>query len=254
MKEVLEHEFWVWWGIMISAQLFGWKGNMWDREVSEGVREKVNFDKHMLEYRFKDIKKYMPYLWTNNQRKNSDPWWQFSKCVEEFNKNRKKNVVANLLKVLDEAMLAYRPQTTKNNNLPHVTHLKQKPKDLGTEFKVVADSITWIFIFLEIQRGKELMRNPNFTEFTNVLRFTSACTKIMAKRTRKEVETNNHTNNNNSNNDNNSSNLPKETWIGNSWFSSVPSAVAVFEYGHYIGVLKTSHAHYPKSFIKTKMK
>ena len=252
INEISEHEFWVWWGIVIAARSFGRKGNMWDRDEPEGCTKKVDLSEFMLEYRHGQIKRYIPYLWADNQRKGNDPWWQFSKAVDKFNENRKNNVLASFIKVMDESMSAYRPQTTKNGNLPHITFLKRKPENLGTEFKVTADAATGIFLFLEIQRGKHPMRDPNVVEYADVLKPTAACTKRMAKHTKREEVSVTESNRDDVNNVN-SNNLLKETWLGDSWFSSVPAAVGVAEYGHYIGVLKTAHARYPKTFIETTM-
>ena len=37
-------------------------------------------------------------------------------------------------------MSAFRPQTRKTGNLPHLSFIMRKPEDLGTEFKVTADT------------------------------------------------------------------------------------------------------------------
>ena len=53
------------------------------------------------------------------------------------------------------------------------------------ELKVIADATTGIFTLLEIQRGKDPKRNPNI--IADTLRPTAACTKRMAKHTKKKV-------------------------------------------------------------------
>ena len=77
------------------------------------------------------------------------------------------------MKLLDEIMSAFKPQTTKTGDLPHLTNIKRKPEPLGVEFKAVADSTTSITILLELQRGKEGMANAEFTDTCG--KATAAC-------------------------------------------------------------------------------
>ena len=72
-------------------------------------------------------------------------------------------------------MLAFKPRTTKLGMppLPHITFLLRKPKPLGTELKNVACSKTGIILFLEIQRGKEGMRQAKYSREHGG---TTACT------------------------------------------------------------------------------
>lgn len=243
VREITEQEFWIWWGIFTAARVHGRKGNLWDRYEPEGCDKTVDYSSDMVETRFKEIRKYIPFLWADNTKKNTDPWWQFSTAVDEFNRNRKDVVATGIMKVMDETMSAYRPQTSKNGNVPHISHIQRKPEDLGIEFKVTADVKTEIFLFMEIQRGKDAMNDPTFAEFTDTLKVTSACTKRMAKTTKRERS------------EEEDNNQPKkEIWLGDSWFSSVPAAIAVSEYGHYIGVVKTNHARYPRKWIEETMK
>jgi hypothetical protein len=40
VREISEREFWVWWGIVITARIEGRRGNMWDRTEPEGYGKK----------------------------------------------------------------------------------------------------------------------------------------------------------------------------------------------------------------------
>jgi hypothetical protein len=39
----------------------------------------------MGENRFKEYHKLIPSIWEDKDSKESDPWWNFSQAVEEFN-------------------------------------------------------------------------------------------------------------------------------------------------------------------------
>ena len=82
---------------------------------------------------------------------------------------------------MDESMSAYRPQTTKTGNLPHLSMVERKPEDLGTELKVTADTATGMCLYLEIQKGKVAMQD---VEFTNEFKATTACCVRQGKATR----------------------------------------------------------------------
>ena len=62
------------------------------------------------------------------------------------------------MKVGDEFMSEIRFQTTAKGNLPHLSYILRKTEPLETEFKTVACSVTWELIFIEVQRGREGMK------------------------------------------------------------------------------------------------
>lgn len=80
-----------------------------------------------------------------------------SKGIDDVNKTRQNKVLSGFLKVLEESISTYRPQTHKNSNRPHISFIMRKPEDLGTELKVVADTKSNILLYLEIQQGKSAM-------------------------------------------------------------------------------------------------
>ena len=48
--------------------------------------------------------------------------------------------------------------------------------------------------------------------------------------------------------------IPKQTFLGDSWFSNVQTATEMALRGHhYIGIVKTGHAHFPKHFLMHTM-
>jgi hypothetical protein len=112
----------------------------------------------MPKYRFEDIKAVFQFGFEKESLWNDDPWWQILGLVEGFNENQQSTVAAGKWKVLDESMSAWHPQKTKMGGLPHILFIMRKPEPLGTEFKVVACPQTGLFLYLEIQRGKEDMQ------------------------------------------------------------------------------------------------
>ena len=241
VKEVTEREFWIFWGVMLVARIEGKPGGqLWETKEPEGYGKKVDLGCFMKRHRFMDIKSYIPFLFADLSKKDCDPWWQFGSAVDEYNANRRKNIQASLTKVFDESMSAYRPRTTKFGNLPHLSMIARKPEPLGTEFKVTNSTKLGIGLYLEIQKGKELMANH---EFVSDMKKTSACCCRMAKGTLSSTDCQ----------------LEKgqrNTYLGDSWFASVETVVELrirFD-SNFIGIIKTNHARYPKKWIEETMK
>jgi len=230
VKEISQHEFWVFWGIVVAARACSKKGiNLWggSKHDEKGIEPIVDFGGDMKQYRHEQIRSYMSKLFEDPTREEEDIWWRFSKCIDEFNKNRQMTVASSKIKVMDESMSAFRPQTTKTGNLPNISHILRKPEPLGSEYKVVACSKTGMFLHLEIQKGKQGMASA---EFTDTLKATSACVKRLNKATKRGED---------------------DTYLGDSWFTSI-EAVENIE-GRYIGIVKTAHSYYPKKELEKWM-
>ena len=75
-------------------------------------------------------------------------------------------------------MSAFRPQTTKTGDLPHLSYVIRKPENLGTEFKSCADPVTGTMSFIEIQKGKGEM---NSCEYHKEIGATASCGLRLAK-------------------------------------------------------------------------
>ena len=85
---------------------------------------------------------------------------------------------------------------------------------------------------MEIQKDSKGIENAEFTDTCN--KVTAACTKRLAKYSKRNV------------NKNSSEENEKETWLGNAWFASIETTVKIHEYGHFNILVKSSHALYPK--------
>ena len=212
---------------------------MWDRSEPEGYGSKVDLSKYMKEHRFVDIKRYIPFLFSDASKKESDPWWQICTGIENYNSNRKKTVKASPIKVFDESMSAFRPRTSRFGNLPHLSSIDRKPEPLGTELKVTNTTIMGVGLYLEIQRGRDAMANA---EFVNNMKKTAACCCRMAKGTVSDEEQDGRG--------------TVDTYLGDSWFASVDTVVELktrFN-ANFIGVIKTNHSRFPKKWLEETMK
>ena len=138
----------------------------------------ADFYKFMCDYRFREFRDFLPSLYKSPNLKDSDPWWEFVAAVDEFNLNRLKCLDPSNHLCIDELMSAWRPRTTATGGLPNITHIPRKPKPLGTEFKCVACSQTGCMLYLEIQRGKDGMKN---LEHNRELGNTAGCTLRLAQ-------------------------------------------------------------------------
>ena len=75
---VSQNEFWKFFGLMLVARLEGIPGgDLWKNNgLTEGYRNLPNIGRmHMTQFRFKEIKRFVSYMWADEGRKESDPWW-----------------------------------------------------------------------------------------------------------------------------------------------------------------------------------
>jgi hypothetical protein len=101
-------------------------------------------------------------MWERPELEETDPWWQVSLMEQEFNENRRRTVMSSFEKVLDELMLAFRPQTRKNGDLLNFSFIPRKPEPLDAEFKVMCCAETAIVAWIALQCGRDAMRAAEF--------------------------------------------------------------------------------------------
>ena len=135
------------------------------------------------------------------------------------------NIAASFLKVGDELMSAIRFWTTAKGNLPHLSYIFCKTELLGTEFNTVAYYVKWALLFIEVQRGKEGMKERRYQQD---LEATAACTKRMMEATKRIGQ-------------NSIKGGTKDCFLFDSWFASKKAAEAAMEMGaELIGMVKTN--------------
>ena len=107
-------------------------------------------------------------------------------------------------------MCAWRPRQTKLGNLPNISYIMRKPEPLGTEFKTACCPMTGVMTCMEIQRGKEGMKNMRLQADLGA---TASCTIRCAEGCHQGGEG------------------LKDSVKGDAWFGSVKCAVALAQRG-----------------------
>ena len=64
----------------------------------------------MKQWRFKEIKSFIPEIMVDAERRAHDDWWRFSAQVENYGQRRKDRVLASHVLVFDESMSAFVPR------------------------------------------------------------------------------------------------------------------------------------------------
>ena len=248
IRLVSAKEFWTYWGLFLYSAVVDAKGNLWQKAPErEGMQSPAcNMTRFMAEHRFQKIRRFVPMMAAVNERKESDPWWQVSAIVEDFNKNRQSRVAAGRYKVMDESMIGFRPRTTKLGDppLPNISHILRKPVPLGIELKNIACATTDLMLHLEIQKGKDPMRQQKYSQEHGG---TCGCTLRMmesVKKCRQDDKNRDGTE------------TPADIGLGDSWFASVNTAeqCALLLKSNFCGIVKTAHSRYPKAWLEGKMK
>ena len=175
-KLVSLREIHLFFAILFGAHTYGGGGErLWDTdEKNYGIDGAPNFGLKygMKLYRFDQIKRVFPFFFTHSSlTEEQDPWFMIQYAVDKFNQNRKQTICASRNITVDESMSPFRPRTTKTGkgneslgmpDLPHLSFIQRKPKPLGTEFKTAACAERRFHLHIEIQRGKDGMRDLKY--------------------------------------------------------------------------------------------
>ena len=214
-----------------------------------------NFDPYVHPHWLKEFCHFLPEVWLGyNLKESNDPWWQFQAAVGQFNNLRSERIHAYCWKVVDELMSAYRPRTAKLGNLPNISFVMCKP-DLqvssfvcflfyfifyftfffstnlpfvspGTEFKCATCPVMGCMLHLEIQCGKDGMKDA---QHNHTLGATAGCSLEGSA----GVDSTGH------------------GLRGDAWFSSVKTAMEIGIYGNEAVVeVEANSWLYPKQFIE----
>ncbi|MGH7955347.1 MAG: hypothetical protein ACREOZ_05245, partial [Gloeomargaritales cyanobacterium] len=173
------HEFLTALGLFIGASRMGCKGaDLWAKaEDNDDIMPSPNFQQYMKDYRFREWRKFVPFVWSDPKIRETDPWWMISAGIQSFNNRMRALVKSSVWRILDESMSAWRPRTTDTGALPNISFVARKPEPLGTEFKAVCCPKTKVMLALEIQRGKAGMKDQAYVREFGA---TAACTLRLA--------------------------------------------------------------------------
>jgi hypothetical protein len=102
-----------------------------DDDYWHSISTNPHFEQYMPFSRFKDFRRFLPFIFVNEDKKDTDPWYQFSDAIDEFNEIRSSRLACSQWIVADETMCAWRPRTTALGGLPNISFIIQKPEPLG---------------------------------------------------------------------------------------------------------------------------
>jgi hypothetical protein len=80
---------------------------------------------------------------------------------------------------MDESMYAHKPQKDKLGGIPNTTFIHRNPKPLETELKIMCDCATGAMVYMEVQEGKDAMRDKQYAAEHGV--FIAACMQRMVE-------------------------------------------------------------------------
>ena len=210
---------------------FLWRNQFKGHKRLKTLAPHVDFGEYMKEWRFKEIKHLIPQI-MSRKGGNDDDWSTVRRKMDLFHQNIDKCMYVSSVCAFDESMSAFVPRTTKTGGLPNLSYIARKPEPLGTEFKCICDGLTGKLIWLEVQEGKERMREKKYKEHGT----TTACTLRGIERCRRydAVPVEGIDANDYEEADLIDSNK-KRLWIGDSWFGSVKTAENIAKMGQHTG-------------------
>jgi hypothetical protein len=109
-----------------------------------------------------------------------NPWYKLSTAINEFNTIQQTSSRFSKWNVADESMFACRSQT---GGLPCISFIARRLEPLGTKFETIACWITGVMTMMEIQRGKEGMKDK---KYNRELGATTGCTLCLLEDTMPE--------------------------------------------------------------------
>jgi len=167
-------------------------------------------------------------------KRPGDAWHAVRDFLDAFNKRRRDVVEPSAKLTVDESMSANRTNRTLSNHyiggLPHQTKIARKPEGVGCEIRILIDASSLILLGLELQEGKEPMKNKKYYDGPG-----SSGTASLLRLAEPYFGTH-------------------RTVYADSAFGSVRSALALAERGlFFIGMVKTASRRFPKKYFKDKV-
>jgi hypothetical protein len=81
--------------------------------------------------RFKDFRRFLPEIFADYSKEESDPGFRFSTAGKNLNKIWQTVFQGSCWISVDESMSAWRPRKTALGGLPNISFMTRKPKPLG---------------------------------------------------------------------------------------------------------------------------
>ena len=123
----------------------------------------------------------------------------------------------------------------KTGGLPHLVYIIRKPEPFGIELKCVAGTATGCMLSMEVQEGKNLMKNKAYNK---TLGATTGCSFPlmelscdMCKHEKKQ-----------------------ECYVGDSWLTSVETTLELASPGvNFVGQVKQCYKNFPWKYLEKEM-
>lgn len=159
---------------------------------------------------------------------DADSWWPIRGMVDAVNDSIRRAVTPGPYLTVDEMMSFWYGLEGEYliGGIPHATKIPRKPRSVGCELKCVADGLTHIMLRVEIQEGKEAMKEKEWNTAYG------AGTSVTLRLTRPWAGTG-------------------RTVVGDSAFGSVKTLIALHKINGLFGLLmvKTAHTKYPMKYM-----
>jgi hypothetical protein len=225
-------ELFKWLGIKLAMILSPLRGGIDAYFASENeigtVYEAGNFGKRfkMSKGRFKIIQESLRFAPENRQ--STDPWNPIRPFIDAFNTRNASVVIPGIFLCIDECMSMWKGLDGKIAGifgLPHKTKIARKPEGVGAEMKTLACVETGLIIKADLMEGVERNAQKNYADqgagTGTSLRLTEAYHRS------------------------------GRVLIGDSWFASVQTCVALFQVYFLSELLKPRIDFSPKNFCPT---
>ena len=189
---------------------------MYWKDIQSDVFPKINFGNHMARNRFEEILGYLQFSFSDDKTK------QILDFLEAVNNNLHEAISAGHVVCIDESMIK-----AFHRLLPGKIKIRRKPRPIGNEIKDMSDASSMVVIRMELYEGKDAMATKDHVQEYGATCATTLRLSESIKGTGRVV-------------------------VGDSWFGSVKTAVALKKIGLYsILLVKTAHANYPKELLNT---
>jgi hypothetical protein len=124
-----------------GSDLFGVKDQVADDDDDDtdawpSLCQDPHFEQYMPFSRWKDLRRFFPEIFADETKKETDPWYQFSSAIDEFNSIRQSELVDSLWISIDETMSAWKPRKTALGGLPNISFIVRKPEPLGKTLNI----------------------------------------------------------------------------------------------------------------------
>jgi hypothetical protein len=135
-----QKEFLVGLAVLIGAAEFAQRGcdlfSVKDQLTEDGEEEneawkflcaEPHFERFMSFGRWKEFRRFFPEVFADNDKKDVNPWFQFSSAIDEFNEIRCNLIIGSQWISIDESMCAWKPRKMALGGLPNKCFIVRKP-------------------------------------------------------------------------------------------------------------------------------